>query len=528
MRKRSTLSLKTGAVVMVLIAVALFGACKKGESKTGFDGSSANLSGGSAIDLSKKVDLVLYVTGRTPEGFDKIQARLNELTLRDLNCTVSYQFFNAPDNQQKYMLVLSSGETVDLLYSANYLNYAANSTKGAFQKLDDLIPKYSPALWEYVGDYGWNAAKVNGEIYMIPCMWKEYNLFGFTYREDLRIKHGLPVPDSIANIEAYLQGIKDKEPDMIPTGEIVQPSSVGNLGTYFRAFEVLDAKYRWIDWRMPYGLMIDYDNPAKVTNYWRSQDFRDDMKMLKRWADAGFWSRNAVSNTTEPKDAMMAGKIAAQIGTTAWMTGIDYTREAKQNNPATEMVFATVPYSTIKKQSVAVHPTQNGFSLPITAANTERAIAFWEKAVLDEEYNRLLLCGIEGEDYNVVNNTYARIPGGLAKEASRLWAARNDSLYLQNDNWQDYEALKKQIAAYEGPNKYGGFVEDITPYQAERAALMNVVTQYLIPLQAGMVDNVDAAVDRFIRQAEVAGMDKLHEQYIKQWQAYVKANNEWK
>jgi putative aldouronate transport system substrate-binding protein len=57
---------------------------------------------------------------------------------------------------------------------------------------------------------------------------------------------------------------------------------------------------------------------------------------------------------------------------------------------------------------------------------------------------------------------------------------------------------------------------------------MNVVTQYLVPLQAGMVDNVDTAIDEFLKNAEAAGMDKLHELYIKQWYAHVDANNEWK
>jgi putative aldouronate transport system substrate-binding protein len=519
---------------LILAVCVFFAGCggKKdsgtSSSAPGRTGVSAGVSGGDAIDLSKKVDIVLYVTGRTPDQFDKIQAKLNEITMRDLNCTVSYSFFNAPDNQQKYMLILSSGETVDLLYSANYLNYAANSIRGAFQKLDDLIPKYSPALWEYVGQDGWNAARVNGDIFMIPCMWKEYNLFGFTYREDLRVKHGLPLPDSIQNIEIYLRGIKNNEPDMTPTGEIVQSSAVSNLGIYFRAFEVFDAKYRWIDWRMPYGLMIEYDNPKNVTNYWRSKDFRDDMKLLKKWADEGFWSKNALSNTVDPKDAMLAGKVAAQLGFTSYATGVDYTREAKRNNPSTEMIFATIPYAYAKKQSVAVHPTQNGFSLPITAANTERAIALYEKLVLDREYFNLMQYGIENEDFRIVDNTYVEIPGGFGREAARLWAARNDALYLPSGNWQDYEPFKQKFAEYEGPNKIGGFVEDTTPYQAERAALMNVVTQYLVPLQAGMVDNVDAAIDEFLRNAEAAGMDKLHELYIKQWYAHVDANNEWK
>jgi putative aldouronate transport system substrate-binding protein len=95
-------------------------------------------------------------------------------------------------------------------------------------------------------------------------------------------------------------------------------------------------------------------------------------------------------------------------------------------------------------------------------------------------------------------------------------------------NWRELQPIEAKLREYEGPNKYGGFIEDTTPYQAERAALMNVMTQYLVPIQAGMVPNVDAAIDDFIRQAERAGMDKLHAEYIKQWNAYVDANNSWK
>lgn len=524
-------------LLALLMAAALLSGCASGQpsqapaaSGTAASGTAAAATapvGNGPVDLSKPVEVVLWMTGTAPDFSDKILAKLNEYTKKDLNCTVSYNFFNTKDTQQKYLLVLSSGQPIDLLYSANYLNYAANALKGAFQKLDDMVPKYSPALWEYVGSEGWNAARVNGGIYMIPCIWKEYNLFAFTYREDLRVKHNLPLPDSIANIELYLQGIKDNEPDIMPTGEVVQ-ASVGNLGTYFRAFEVFDSKYKWIDWRMPYGLFINYDDPTQVNCYWESADFRDDMKLLKKWADAGFWSKNALSNKEDPKEAMLAGKIAAQVGTAGYGSGISYTKEAKTTAPDTTMVFASIPYSYAKKQTVAVHPTQNGFSVPITAANPDRAIAFYEKLVLDKAYFNLTQYGIEGEDYKVVNNAYVEIKGGLKREAMRLWACRNDALYLPTEDNLAYEPFKAKFKEYEGPNKYGGFIEDSTPYTAERAALMEVVAQYLVPLQAGLVADVDTAVDEFLTKAKAAGMAKLQTEYIKQWQAYVQANNAWK
>jgi putative aldouronate transport system substrate-binding protein len=520
---------RRGITVLILAASLDMTGCgdraDRGGSSSGF---KADVSGAEAIDFSKKTNIIMYMTGRTPDYFDRVLAKLNDFTVRDLNCTVSYEFFNAPDNMQKYNLVLSSGETVDLLYSANYLNYPAFATKGAFMKLDDMVPKYSPALWNYVGDYGWNAARIHGEIFMIPCMWKEFNLFGITYREDLRQKHGLPYPDSISNIEAYLLGIKKGEPDMMPTGEIVNTTSVGNIGIYFRGIEVFDTKYRWIDWRMSYGLMINYDNPREVSNYWRSAEFREDMKLMKKWADLGFWSKNAISAVDDPVNLMKAGKVAAQLGTTYYGAGIDYNRDIRQNNPGSGMEFATIPYAFAKKQSVAVHPTQNGYSIPISAENPERALALLEKLVLNKEYNRLALNGIEGVDYRVVDAAYERIPGGFERESSRAWAVRNDEFYLPMSNWREYEPIKEKLREYEGPNKYGGFIEDTTPYQTERAALMNVATQYLVPIQAGMVNDVDAAVDEFIRQAERAGMDKLHAEYIKQWIAYVEANKDWK
>ncbi|HHX12691.1 MAG TPA: extracellular solute-binding protein, partial [Clostridiales bacterium] len=519
MKKRLKYQQFISFVIVVAMAMTVFVGCGKkqtpsepnvkeatnGEKTTSDDKPKSNTSD-STLDLSEKVNLVMYVTGTTPDNFDKIQEKLNVIALRDLNCTVTYNFFNSSDTQQKYMLLLSSGEQVDLIYSANWLNYSSYVAKGAFLELDEIVPNASPALWDYIGEDGWNAARVDGSIYMIPCMWGEYNLFGFTYREDLRKKHNLPTPDSIENIEAYLQGIKDNEPHMIPTGENVQMNSVANLGSYFRGIEVLDMKYNWVDWRMPYGIYIDYDDPTQTYNYWESANFREDMKLMKKWADAGFWSKNALSSTEDPKDVMLAGTVASQIGTSGYGAGVEYTREARQNDPNTEMEFVTVPYCYAKEQSVAVHPTQNGVSVPITAKHPERAVALYEKLMLDEEFFNLVQYGIEGEDYTVENNTYVEIPGGYGRESSRLWSARSDELYLPSGNWQDFEPFKQKFAEFEGPNKIGGFVEETTTYQAERAALMDVVTQYLIPIQAGMVSDVDASIDEFLDKARTAGM----------------------
>ncbi len=481
---------------------------------------------GSSVDLSEQVNVVIYVTGSEPDHFDKIREKLNELTMRDLNCTVDYNFFNSSDTQQKYMMLLSSGEQIDLIYSGNWLNYSSYAMRGAFEPIEDLVKEYSPKIYDYIGTAGWDSAKVNGTAYMIPCLWKEYNLFSITYREDLRKKHDLPVPDSVENIEKYLQGIKDNEPDIMPTLEGVQ-TAVANLGSYFRAIEVFDSKYNWVDWRMPYGIYIDYDDPSQTYNYWESDNFREDMKIMKRWADAGFWSRDALSSDENPEDVMLSGKSAAQLGVAGIGSGVMYTDRAKENDPNTEMEFVSIPYCYGKQRSVSVAPTQNGISVPITAQHADRAIALYEKILFDEEYFNLIMYGIEGEDYNVVDGKYESIPGGYGREASRLWCARTDEMYMPTIADEKGIEMKEQIAKYEGPNKVGGFVEDYTPYQIERTALMDVVTQYLIPIQAGMVEDVDAAIDDFLEKARAAGLEKVQAGYLEQYEAYVESMDNW-
>ncbi len=42
-----------------------------------------------------------------------------------------------------------------------------------------------------------------------------------------------------------------------------------------------------------------------------------------------------------------------------------------------------------------------------------------------------------------------------------------------------------------------------------------------------MVDDVDAAIDEFLEKAKAAGMEKVQEGYLEQYEAYVEAMDNW-
>ncbi len=195
------------------------------------------------IDLSEQVDLVFYVMGDAPQDEAMVEDAINKILLEKCNATIDMQFSTWTDFQQKYSLEITS-QNADLIYIANWLNYGQLANSGAFLELDELLDTVAPTLKATVGDAALNQTSVNGKIYAVPNTWAEYTSNGIKYREDLRVKYDLPVPDSLENLEAYLLGIKENEPSQGILTVTTEESQ--GLQTAFDAAWALNLKYPWV------------------------------------------------------------------------------------------------------------------------------------------------------------------------------------------------------------------------------------------------------------------------------------------
>lgn len=470
------------------------------------------------------VEIEMWMTGSEADDLDSVLDAINELALEDLNCKLNFHQIN-DSTEPKYTLLLATGDTIDLIYTANYLNYVGRVNQGAFTELEELIKANAPDIWAAVPEANWDAVRVNGGIYMIPTVNLTYVAPAFAYREDLRKKYDLPEIVDLDTISLYLKTIAANEPDMYAAAEYVS-SGITNMGNYFTAWPVFDLKYRWTDWRLTYGMAIDYDNPTNIYSYWDSDDFRTDMKLMKEWADAGVWSRSALASTEDQLELFRNGKTAGMLG--SFLDRVpEMIIEWETEHPDWEI--GMLCYDAVKSLSLTKHPTQDGQAIPISTKNPERALMLYSKMMLDARYNRLARYGIEGKHYTIdENGYYVQIPeSGYETEAMRPWAYRNDSVAIPTraaDILQGmYEQFNLKDIAY--VNISSSFAEDSSSYTAERAALMNVISEYLVPIQAGFVDDVDAAIDEFLRQARLAGLDKVQSEYKAQWLKYVEEND---
>lgn len=474
-------------------------------------------------DISKKADLVFYVMGDAPKDEQAVEDAINKILLEKANATIDFQFSTWTDWSQKYNLELTSG-SADLIYTANWLNYATLANSGAFAELtDDMIKTDAPNIAKSMDPSLLDQMKVGGKTYGVPNTWPEYTINGISYREDLRAKYNLPVPNTVENLEAYLLGIKQNDPKQgllsVTTGE-----STG-LQVAFDAANILSFKYPWVTNNgLPYGLAANYDTPSDVYDYWNSDDFVTDMKLMKKFADEGFWSRSALSDTND-SEAYKNGLCVAVVAGQNPNKNITAIGDFAKDHPDWKSEF--IAYGETTGVVYPAHATQNGTSVLASSKNQDRALMVLDLLLYDKELNDLVEYGIKGTHYDVdANGTYKNLSTNFPYEGFNTWALRNgdyklpqESDTILNQMFTKYSELAAKTK-FPNINIYSGFAEDYSQYEVERSAVSDVMRQYLAPLQAGLVSDVDKAVAEFREKVKDAGLETCQEQFKTQWAAY--------
>lgn len=501
-----------GVKRIALVAMALTLACSLAFAK------SEKKTTPSGLDITKPVELQFWMLGDAPKDLALVEAEINKLAKADLNCTVKFNYTTWTDWSQKYQLLLTSGQPIDLIFTAEWTDYQRYAKAGAYMDLTSMLPVAAPALSKFVDQAGWDGVKVGGKIYTVPAMYKEYVYDGFEYREDLRKKYNLPEINSIETMEKYIETVIKNEKGMVGIAEGLNANQFATITSI-----TAEMIHPWLDRGMPqYGLVADNAKPREMYPYWGTKEHLADLKLYKRWADKGFWSRSILSSTEDINTMFQTGKLAAK------MWGINPNKYAQDLVAVAathhEWEIGYYPFCRTSGIIHPVHPTHNGYAVPTSSENPERALAFFEKMVTDKRYNLLTQYGIEGKNY-VVENGYYKMVGdantnGFGREAMNGWAWRNPEYMLFAPS---YDAVKKLFGEFDKiatPDLFNGFAVDYVPFQTEKTALDQAMAQYLAPLQAGLVSDVEAGLAKFMAEAKKAGLDKIQAEYTKQWLAY--------
>lgn len=488
--------------------------------------ANGNIEEGTTVPSSENhfeeyVELIMYSSGSSGKDTAKVMAKFNELLKEKCNTTINVTCLGWNNYKNQYQLILTTGEPADLMYVNPNLHslYAAN---GAFTDLMDLFGKCMPTVFGYFKEGQLAQATVDGKLYMIPSYESNFAQNGIFYRLDLARKYGLGEITSLESFETYADTIAANEKGL----RVIDGNPEQTLFQLFKAsngFEAIAGSNSLI-------IMVkNYDDIHDIIAYPFTDEYVAWAKRMKQWAGKGYWSSNALSSTMDPWSSIQVGTSAiTQANADGAKNMMSYMASKL---PGSECAYWSL--ANLTGYSYVNPVTENGYAVPASSPNAERALRVLEVIKTDPELFDLWMYGIKGlhfsltEDGKLIKPAVGVDPSTVNNHSmsGAQYAMRVKNL-MRNEAgvWKGYEGLIDWLSSIETLNKFGAVSLDYSNVQAELAAVNQVVQQYGYPINIGIVDNVDAAIAEYRKQLKVAGIDRLLEVVAQQMEAYYKKN----
>ncbi|HIW31492.1 MAG TPA: ABC transporter substrate-binding protein [Candidatus Paenibacillus intestinavium] len=478
----------------------------------GNDSDNANSS--DTIDISKEVKLKMIFVGPKPVDYDSVFAQINTKLKEKINATVEGEFLDWSDWAQKYPLKLAANEDFDLIYSANWAGYNDQALKGGFLELtEELLTTYMPQTWAAMSDVSWDQAKVNGKLYMVPQNRGESVEKLILYREDLRTKYNLPEINSPEAYANYLKTIAQNEKGIAPFTPETGDWKYHNLD---RVMLKQQKEWNMFDMDLPFAFKLA-DETGQVFNVYETPEFKDLLVYYKDLADNNAWSKNVLNSKNDHQADFKAGKTASITHNNGTLGSL-MTLMLQENSPY-EVAIADINEG--KKKSIAIS-TQNGTSIHATSKNVERSLMFVDLMQNDKELHDLMMYGTSGVHYEAIGDDKFK---ALEKNQNFTGFSNwNFNSPLNRDNEAFPQEVSDLVNSWDASVYHYAletFVFDNSQVKTEIANVGNVMLRYAIPLEYGVIKDIDKGLEELNKQLDSAGLDKIQTELQAQIDAFL-------
>ncbi len=478
------------------------------------DNAAAPSEGG--VDTSEEVALKMVFVGPKPVDYDAVFAEVNKKLKEKINATLEGEFLDWSDWAQKYPMMLAANEDFDLIYAANWAGYNDQALKGGFLELtEDMLQKYAPKAWEATPSVNWDQAKVQGKLYMVPQNNGESVEKIILYREDLRKKYNLPAIDSPEAYANYLKTIAQNEKGVTPFTPETGDWKYHNLD---RIMLKQQQEWNMFDLDLPFAFKLK-DEKGQVFNVYETQEFKDLAVYYKDLADNNTWSKNVLNSKNDHQQDFRQGKTASITHNTG-TTGSLMEQMRREGSPY-EVAVADVNVG--KAKSIAIS-TQNGTAIHATSKHPERALMLIDLMQYDKEIHDLIMYGVQGVHYEPVGDDLFKATDKSANYTGFSNWSFNSPLNRTNEAFP--KEVSDMVAGFEsGVYHYAleTFVFDNSKVKSEIAAVGNVMLRYGIPLEYGLVKDIDQGIAELNKQLKAAGVEKIQAELQAQIDAFLAA-----
>ncbi|MCL2060135.1 MAG: ABC transporter substrate-binding protein [Oscillospiraceae bacterium] len=469
------------------------------------------------------VKITHYATGDpNPNGMlEKVQEEWNKLLREELNCELEQMWIVWADYLTKYNLLLASGDTsIDLFEaSSTWLELWQNADRGAWLKLDDLLPQYAPITWAEVPAEVWDECRFRGDIVCIPENdYTQYVNHGFIYRADWAEEAGLPKQlETIEQFEEYGDWIIANKPGAYPI-------DCNNTFNFFA---------RWAELNTPTNSILGVNETVRgesLADPYTAVDivFQDVAvkwaQDMKRWGDKGFWREDVLNNTADIRDSFRAGTSGVDLHHVNTLRGLKWQMETELYPDEAEvniLLFSDLAGRLIQDPI----NTHGAMCVYAYSQNPERALMVYDFIRNDERMYRLFNWGIEGVNYEIDSEGFRIRPDSWTEAensfGTNFWGGRVDKFeYPSRQEWSGIYDYWKVLDTKVVPDPYSQFVFDKSPVDAELSAMTAVITEVRPAIATGKAGDPVAAIESYRSRLKAAGYDKYYAEVQKQLDEY--------
>lgn len=463
-------------------------------------------------DVSKPVELTMYLPVDAPQDEAVMEAELNKYLKDKINATVKITRLGWGDNYQNKLIAMSgSRQEFDICFTASWLfTFKEQAGKGAFLKLNDLLPKYAPNAQKALGDDFLNAASINGDIYALPTLKEKAHAWGFIFNKALVDKYNIDITKikSLEDLEPALKLIKEKEPTVYPLEALVGENPA----------KLLDFDNIAGD-KTP-GVLYNNSKDYKPFFQFDTPEYQKYFETIRKYFLAGYIRKDAPSVTDFEADEK-AGKIFCAVK--SLKPGKDVELTAQQGIQWVQQ-YVTSPVISNREANGAM------LAVSTTSKNPERALMFIDMLYSDPVVVNYILYGVKDKHYvEKGKNEYGYMTIDKGPDQSRYnpgngWLFGNQFLnYLTAEEdpkkWQLFEEFNKSAST----TQTLGFTFDTAPVKNEIATMTNIWDKYVPSLETGAAD-YKVLLPKFKDEMNKAGMQKVLDEMTKQLQDWAKKN----
>ncbi len=457
-----------------------------------------------------EVVMQVVTLGADPAGLQDVEDAVNAIAEPEVGVHVTLYPVSISDLQSQTNLMITSGDKLDLV-CVGTLGGGMGSlvSKGALLELDDLYAEYGSDIQNAEG-IAIAGGYYDGLLYAIPSEEKLARSYGFFARTDMVEELGFEYSQdqiyTLDDLDELFAAYKEKYGDGYYC--IAGTASNSNFFNYMYPLDTLGSTANT-------GVLTGggLDDNLTVEDLYETDVFKEYADRMYQWAQAGYYSPDASTNTDANTVQVQSGYYLGSFGSTETDMKSNLSRDCGYDMTVINLV---APYAATQMYQTTM------WGIPSTCENPEKTFQFLNLMYGDNSIDNILTYGLEGSSYKVIEKG-EKADQAVLNYADGVDAANtpyNMPLHIYGDKLSigtfepmtlDYYQMAEDFNASiteDRMSKTLGYVFNSDPVSTQVTAVDAVVQQYVGIVTAGAQDP-ESVLPEFIQALKDAGVDDV-------------------